>query len=468
MELSENKNTVSSLKESSNLQNLLHKLEKDNHIKNEHKAKVFIFISIDLVNSTNYKQLDENWPNVFSDFFSIVQNQFKDKLENSEVWKYIGDEILFYQEITHLNLLLQAPSKVFSLMEFCQKKLYDEHTKCKNILYLKSTIWTAAVKKSNDKTNTLVHNIMPDLKESIRDYIGIDIDEGFRIAKFSSQNKLVIDSKLAYILYENKELVNNLCDYNVEDRLKIVGFKKLKGIWNNRLYPIIWYHKNWSNMSSMFLYDEYDTSEICATLKANNFHITSISELKKILTEMNLENKIEVITDIINKTDNKKPNNPAVSKLVELHCVTVCIDPKNNKILIAKRSSKKSDAPGNWEFGCAKASANLALIDTLKNEYKNDFKVDIDIYTDTNRTEDVQPIPLCIYSLAKDGKENKGIIFIATIISDINDIPRQTKKHEIIKFISEDEIDSFSDQAIPDFKDTLKKAFKFYNSRNKE
>ena len=40
MELSENKNTVSSLKESSNLQNLLHELEKDNHIKNEHKAKV--------------------------------------------------------------------------------------------------------------------------------------------------------------------------------------------------------------------------------------------------------------------------------------------------------------------------------------------------------------------------------------------------------------------------------------------
>lgn len=43
MELSENKNTVSSLKESSNLQNLLHELEKDNHIKNEHKAKVLYY-----------------------------------------------------------------------------------------------------------------------------------------------------------------------------------------------------------------------------------------------------------------------------------------------------------------------------------------------------------------------------------------------------------------------------------------
>lgn len=455
-------NKIPYLKNSPKLQDYMGNFSRES-IKNEHPPKVFIFISIDLVNSTSYKLKDQNWPNVFADFFGIVQDKFRKNIPNLYIWKYVGDEVLFYKEISDLNSLLEIPSSVFKQMEICQKKLHAENPKCKNILYLKSTLWIAAVKTSSDTVSTHIPNVMPVLEETIRDYIGVDIDEGFRISKFSSQNKLVIDSKLAYILLKYKDLVNTLCDYNVEDRLKIVGYKKLKGIWNNRLYPIIWYHKSWANIDSMFLYDEYDSSEICNTLKQSNFITEPISKLEKILYELDLiDSKIKDMLSIIDSSDSSKIySNPSISKLIELHCVAVCIDPKSNKILIAKRANNKGDNPSLWEFGCAKANKLKTIEESLKKEYNDDFGINIEILLDKSRTTDTQPMPLAVYSIKKDDTESKGIIFLAKIIDDEITI-NKTPKHECTKWVSERDINSFSFPAIPDFKDTLKKAFEFY------
>lgn len=455
-------NKISSLKNSPKLKNYMNTFSRGT-VENEHPPKVFIFISIDLVNSTSYKLTDQNWPNVFADFFGIVQDNFKKNIPNLQVWKYVGDEVLFFKEISDLNSLLKIPSNVFKQMELCQKKLHIQKPECKNILYLKATLWIAAVKNSSDTQNKNIPNVMPLLEESLHDYIGVDIDEGFRISKFSSQNKLVIDSKLSYILLKYKDLVNTLCDYNVEDRLKIVGYKKLKGIWNNRLYPIIWYHKSWANMDSMFLYDEYDSSEICSTLKESNFTTEPICKLSKILSELDLiDNKIKDILSIIASSDsNKIYSNPSISKLIELHCVAVCINPQTNKILIARRSENKGDNPSLWEFGCAKANKLKTIEESLKKEYKDDFGINIEIVLDKKRLENTQPIPLAVYSITKDNIESKGIIFLAKITDEEIEITR-TSKHSETKWISEEDIDSFSSDAIPDFKDTLKKAFEFY------
>lgn len=435
----------------------------NNKAKDLSKPKVFIFISVDLVNSTSYKQYDKNWPNVFSDFFSIVQENFISKIPGLAVWKYVGDEVLFYKEIDNLNSILESPSEVFKLMESCQKKLHNDNKKSKNRLYLKSTIWIAPVRKSTDTECDIV-NVIPDLKESIRDYIGVDIDEGFRISKFSSQGKLVVDATLAYILLKNKETVNIRCDYNVEDRLKIVGYRKLKGIWENRLYPIIWYHKSWADIDSMYLYDEEEISDICKSLKTSNYEVEPISRLHKILSEVNLiDDKVNKILDIVkNYNDETIINNPAISKLVQLHCVAVCIDPKTNKVLIAQRSTKKGTNPSKWEFGCAKANKYNSLEESMKIEYKNDFGINIKLLNDKKRKKDTQPIPIAVYSIKKEDGEDKGIIFLAEVIDENIQI-KLTNKHQEVKFISEKDISNFQDKdCIPDFKETLKKVFDIY------
>ena len=448
-------------KELSKLKVSIDEYEKINE--NEHSPKVFIFTSIDLVNSTYYKQEDKNWPTVFSEFFGIVETEFKRKNKNIHVWKYVGDEVLFYEEVNSIESLLKSPSETFRNMEISQQRLYETQKECKNKLYLKATLWIASTKHVSDSQNKHINNVLPELSESVIDFIGADIDEGFRISKFSSQNKLVLDSSLAYILYKEKPKVNRLCDYNVEDRIKIVDYKRLKGIWSNRLYPIIWYHKNWSNPTNMFLYDEHENCEIANTLRSSNFSTNNISQLDKILEEVNLkDSKIKTIYDIISECDELHlPDHPAIHNLLELHCVAVCINPSTGQALIAKRSTHKNSNNGLWEFGCAKALKTLPIVESLENEYKKDFNINIEVFVDSGRSDDCQPIPLAVYTINKENKIHKGIIFLAKIIDPTINI-LTTEKHSEFRWISKSELNNFNEPTIPDFKDTLEKAFELY------
>ena len=444
----------------------------DNINKDEYPPKVFIFTSIDLVNSTNYKSEDKNWPNVFSEFFGILESIFK-KNPNIHVWKYVGDEILFYQEVKSIDDILKAPSKTFRNMEQAQSLLYNQKPKCKNRLFLKSTLWIAATKKANIciekeskqfKLYESINNVIPELTDSFMDFIGCDIDEGFRISKFSSQNKLVLDASLAYLLYKNSSRINSLCDYNVNDRIKIVGYKKLKGIWNNRLYPIIWYHKNWSNQDDMFLYDEHEISEISNDLRLSNYSYEPICKIEKILDEVNLKDtKIACIENLISNCDTNKLSDPPLPhKMIEFHCVAICFDTKSDKALIVKRCSNTPTHPAKWEFGCAKVNRYSSITDTLKLEYNKDFRININVLMDNTRIDDPEPIPIAVYNIPTDSFMHKGVIFVATICDSPINITL-TSKHLDYRFISESDIDSFSEDTIPDFKDSLRKAFKLYN-----
>ncbi|UZP03335.1 hypothetical protein JW813_16745 [Clostridium botulinum] len=444
-------------------QNLNNNLEKSEKSRSSFQdPKVFIFTSIDLVNSTSYKQYDTTWPTVFSEFFGIVESEFKKRNENLYIWKYVGDEVLFFEEINSINSILKAPSETFKIMELCEKMLYANMPNCKNILYLKATLWIAPIKSPTDNSTLHINNVTPNLSATLIDFIGADVDEGFRISKFSSQNKLVLDSKLAYILLENEDSVNKLCDYCVEDRIKIVGYKKLKGIWNNRLYPIIWYHKSWSNLDSMFLYDEYDSSEIAKDLHINNQKLEPISKLKKILTEANiLDTKIIPIMDIINSSNKESYiEHPSIlENMIELYCSAVCFNPEDNTILIAKRSKNKR-SPSQWEFGCIKSTKNNTIKECLENFYKDEFNITIELIMEKDRT-DCQPIPLSIYSVNKHEGIHKGIIFLAKVLDMTHMNFNDFKKHCEIRWINENDVQTFNEDTVPDFKNSLNKAFKY-------
>jgi len=63
----------------------------------------FVFYSFDLVNSTQYKSVNNStWPTVINKFYEVVETslKLKNRMSNVKLWKYIGDEILLYQEIT--------------------------------------------------------------------------------------------------------------------------------------------------------------------------------------------------------------------------------------------------------------------------------------------------------------------------------------------------------------------------------
>ena len=138
--------------------------------------------------------------------------------------------------------------------------------------------------------------------------------------------------------------------------------------------------------------------------------------------------------------------------------------------MIAKRKNRKFYS-GLWEFGCAKASVDKDLCESVKEDYKNDFGIDIIVICDGERKKDMEPKPIALYQVNKVDKLQKGVIVVAKIIQNIDKIEEVIKargKHEKYRWISEEEIETFDEPAINDFKDTLNKVFSMWNEMFKE
>ncbi|WP_235699275.1 hypothetical protein [Clostridioides difficile] len=113
--------------------------------------------------------------------------------------------------------------------------------KLQNIISLKGAAWIAIVSR-NPNFNALENNeqyenisAMYDLSNNYKifEFLGNDIDAGFRISKQTCPERLVLSFELAYILSRKTDILS---------KLHIITYKKLKGIWKDKLYPIIWYH----------------------------------------------------------------------------------------------------------------------------------------------------------------------------------------------------------------------------------
>ena len=137
---------------------------------------------------------------------------------------------------------------------------------------------------------------------------------------------------------------------------------------------------------------------------------------------------------------------------------------ENRKILIAKRKNRKI-LSGLWEFGCAKATVNQNLCDSITKEYKNDFGIDVEIICDRTR-DDKQPRPLALYQVSKFDRLQKGVIVAAKLISGQENMDNAIKrkgKHEEYKWISQKEIQNYKDNTIPDFQNTLNMVFQLWD-----
>lgn len=195
-----------------------------------------MFISVDIVNSTKYKNIlskssedVQPWLEFFSHFYKYFPQDLNDeihKLSNKDeftsvhgdklkVWKLLGDEIVFYTELkdyreTHLYIIaLKQTMKSFSKQYINEK-----------YLALKSSAWIAGFPVGNTEFKV----------EDKTDFLGPSIDIGFRLSKFATTEKIVISVDLALLLLEK----------NI-DGLKYFfdGYHVLKGVFLDREYPII-------------------------------------------------------------------------------------------------------------------------------------------------------------------------------------------------------------------------------------
>ena len=429
----------------------------------DNPSEIYLFISFDLVNATEFKIRNLEWQNTFTNFYNLISKKIKENnspLKNATIWKYIGDEILFYLKIT-------KQEQLFKFLPFIEKiiKATENKLNSKSIyfdpLYIKTTAWIAQVYPDNSKIpNNEAKNIKfttfdkPGYKY---DFLGPDIDLGFRISKYSRKSIITIDAKLAFLLYKFKEEIKNEYGYNIEQNLKIISYQKLKGILRGHYYPIIWCSLDW-NIKNIFIYDEHINNEEILYIqnKIKNNKTELLSNLEKFFQDTNQKDDIQKIIDIIKKTEEKK-DFPELKEFAEVHVAIICF--YNDKIITFKRDSNKQILPNIWEFGCGQVKPNESFIETAKRTFKNDFNLNIELFEK----------PIAIYEVIKKNQKIPGIILFGEILDESLKNINFNGGHITHKLLSYDDIKNlkYEKEYVEKFKENALKAFESYKSIKK-
>ena len=171
------------------------------------KADVVLFFSFDIVNSTSYKTINYfGWAQVLNLLFKELREDVRNYINGSEMWRVLEE-------------LREYISKIFGIMIATIYKLKkgkffkSDHNfnmmKLQNILSLKTTAWIAAVNDVGDISNDDIcqdnaDNIFERYQSQegydIFEFLGNDIDTGFRISKQTQDGRMVLRTCRIYIL----------------------------------------------------------------------------------------------------------------------------------------------------------------------------------------------------------------------------------------------------------------------------
>ena len=98
--------------------------------------------------------------------------------------------------------------------------------KSQNILSLQAAAWIAIVSPKSEQFIGAYENIIEKYeingKGKILEFLGQDIDAGFRIKSQTQERRMVVSFELACILAKRTEYLS---------KLFIITYKNLKGIW---------------------------------------------------------------------------------------------------------------------------------------------------------------------------------------------------------------------------------------------
>ncbi|MCI9162181.1 MAG: hypothetical protein HFG59_02835 [Lachnospiraceae bacterium] len=313
----------------SNVQNQLLKYKEQIQSLNEEKKEgqgrrtAEIFFSFDIVNSSAYKTLNfTGWSQVILPLFSKIQQMVAKKMPSAEMWKILGDEMVFLVPVRERQDVFIYISDIFEILNILVVQLkkgiffegLDLHPwekdlmRMQNIISLKASAWIAIIGdgiKRPEQYDNLIKRFQLQEGYRIFEFLGNDIDTGFRIKQNTQERRLVISYELAYILSRDTDYLENI---------HIITYKRLKGIWNNRLYPVIWYHDKKlageTAFEDSFYYDEYESSELVKAyfsdrekpLLEEKMYFDVDYALKKILKDQHLEDKFFRMDEVIEES----------------------------------------------------------------------------------------------------------------------------------------------------------------------
>ncbi|MDM5235323.1 NUDIX domain-containing protein [Bacillus cereus] len=426
---------------------------------------VYIFYSFDLVNSTSFKaKFLDDWPPVVEYFYLIVKEQLRFLHEDIKVWKHIGDEVLFYKRVTDLSELYSAPQFALNVIRAVNRELNKRFPITKKNLDCKSTIWLAQIEDKTKQENisgfskNIVFLVDGVRGEGAKDFLGPDIDRGFRLSTYAHKQKVVVSPELVHIVSLRRDIESRIEKeqrYKIDKDLRIVNYQKLKGIWNDRLYPIIYFYDDWNKIDETFDYDDIINKSPLLTdmLSDKSNSELKIQYINRIFEDLGKDEEILKFIDIIegsrplNDENTITPIVP-VQRISEVHCVAVCFN-NNGHILLGKRPQTKNTAAGKWEFGCGQLNVFKDFETALVGSYQKDFGIKIDFGNELKpvRTFDI-PHPLRLRKIS-------GIIFIART----NDEDIKNNGHDQVRWFNPENLANIErSEYVDDFEKSVKAA----------
>lgn len=463
---------------------LIREIPKDNENINipSYKSRIFMFFSFDLSNSTIFKSEHPSlWSSVFSNFYSEILENLKvgnyevsgQESEDTTVrklWKLIGDEVLIYMEINKLNELYFQIKSISKSLENIMKNIaakvqkelessYDEYCNEKfdireiilSSLGIKTTCWIADCYEkeslSKYKSPSNIVYLPSTILDNKIDFLGKEIDEGFRIAKYAVKDRIIVSPLLAWLIWKNAQHDTDMKKI-VNSNFKITAFIAMKGVWRGRKVPVVMYHDNFEKFSEILEYDELDieTYDNIKEYGYENFMQNERFCIEKIDRILNDVYKIKDAEFIYNALkDNDKTNilvpldTSNTSREFHLACM-IFIDDKN--ILVHR------DPDRGLDFGCirdTKSQDGKTWGQLCEKGYKKRYGIDIKV--------DDCPIPVATYHYKK--RNAHGLIVLAEYAGKINELDTYKEEwhsYDIHKLIEGKE------KSVDGFKDDLKRA----------
>jgi len=199
-------------------------------------GKTLLFFAVDIAAGTRFKETaaGAGWLEAFETFFRelplVVMGQVAvacaeaDDVPEIGIWKAMGDELIFRAEP-------KTVEDALLLTEACYRGLvaYDARFSERWPLRIRGCVWAARFPGRNIEIET--REIAYDGPGAHKDYLGPDVDLGFRLSGQPHHGQMAISMNLA-------EAIADRADERGL-RFHYVGKRQLKGVFMGRPYPLI-------------------------------------------------------------------------------------------------------------------------------------------------------------------------------------------------------------------------------------
>ena len=441
------------------------------------ESGVFLFLSFDLAGSTAFKAEHPSlWASVFTSFYSQVlddlgvedyktpNNDDDDPVCVRKLWKLIGDEVLIYVQITDRDQLytqiVNANKILNGLMEKIAQKVVAESGSarcslqhCQDVrdvvlstLDIKATAWLAECYNQADPnaSNIIYHPMTTSYNEKRIDFLGREIDEGFRIAKYAVKNKLILSPLLAWMIWKTAQADKDE-EKIIASNFKIISFIAMKGVWRGRKVPLVMFHQAFGELDDILEYDELEAESFSNIKEAGTKQFVTdnrfaIQRIDTILKNVHKWEDAKKLYDKLKDRADVELSSSSIERKREFHLACLIFDPEGRILL-------HTDPAHGWETGCLKRisdAGSKSWKELCEEGYKEKYDIEIRVAS--------CPIPIATYH-TQNGNA-LGLIIMADYVGD----PAAVDKKKGWGFYTADAVKNSTGPTAPALKEAVHRA----------